>query len=461
MSADFSLRGALTRRLLIALMLLGGSGATATYLLTNSYAGVAYDRALFDSAIALAKQLIVVDGRARLDLPPQAKSVLLADQSDKVVFRAVDLGHARVLDENIDLGAWPANLEPGAAPDYRDVASPWGMLRVVAIEQQLANGERVLVEVGETRNKRDALTRNIVLGLALLVIAMVAMTIVVVRRGTATALAPLARLEIEAASRSVDNLAPLSLQGAPREVLGLIKAINHLMARLEDAIGLQLRFTANVAHQLRTPLAGVRLQAQLGVKSGEVEVQRDALLQIERDAVRTSHMVDQLLSLAKAETEAQATAVRVDLAELGMTVVGRYVRMALEKGIDLGFDGDRHGAFVLGYPALLEEMAGNLVDNAIRYTQAGGRVTVAVHAKGETCELAVSDDGPGIAPEARAQVFERFYRSDTSHGEGAGLGLAIVHEIAERHRATVRIEDGEGGRGSCFRLCFGALRKPG
>lgn len=454
MKADFSLRGALTRRLLVALMLLGGAGAATTYMLTNSYANLAYDRALFDSAVSLAQQVSVTGGHARLDLPPQAKSVLLTDQSDKVVYRAIDLNSGRVLDQNANLGEWDSQPASVNQPMYRDAQTAVGQLRVVAVEQVLSNGDRILIEVGETRHKRDLLTSEILGGLAVLVLGMVTLTIGLVWRGTTTALAPLATLEQEAASRSVDNMAPLNPMGAPREVRGLIEAINRLMARLEGAIGLQQRFTANVAHQLRTPLAGLRLQAQLALKTNDPDAIRRALLEIEHDATRTSHIIDQLLSLAKAEVESSSAAHVLDLAPLVMDVVTRYVPKALEKDIDLGYEGEPHGAPMRGYPTLLEELVANLVDNAIRYTQRGGQVTVSLLYGEDGAELLISDNGPGIAPAERAQVLKRFYRGDTSPGEGAGLGLAIVQEIAERHHAHVLIEDGDGGRGCRFRVSF-------
>jgi two-component system sensor histidine kinase TctE len=389
----------------------------------------------------------------RLDLPPQAKSVLVSDQSDTVVYRAIDLANGRVLDQNASLGSWDRQPMRANIPTYRDATTALGKLRVVALEQVLSNGDRVLIEVGETRHKRDLLTREIILGLAALVLAMVTLTIGLVWRGTATALAPLATLEVEAASRSMDNLAALNPMGAPREVRGLINAINRLMARLEAAIGLQKRFTANAAHQLRTPLAGLRLQAQLALKTDDPAAIRAALVEIEHDAARTAHIVDQLLSLAKAEVEANA-AQRVDLVAIALGVVARYVPKALERQIDLGYEGVRHEIALVGYPALLEELVANLVDNAIRYTQQGGQVTVGLAIVDGLAELTVTDNGPGIAQRDRRQVFERFYRSDTASREGAGLGLAIVHEIAERHRATVGIEDSEAGRGCRFRAVF-------
>ncbi|MBV8658041.1 MAG: sensor histidine kinase N-terminal domain-containing protein [Burkholderiales bacterium] len=458
-----SLRGTLTRRLLLALLSLGGCGALFTYLLTNNYANLAYDRALFDSAVSLAQQVSYSSGDIRLDLPPQARSMLLNDQSDTIVYRAIDLHTGRILDQNADLGPWSADPAHVNQPVYRDAITAAGLLRVVSLEQVLPNGNRVLIEVGETRHKRELLTREILIALAALLITMVTMTIALVWRGTERALAPLHALEAEAASRSMQNLSPLNEAGAPREVRGLIEAINRLMARLEESVELQRRFTANAAHQLRTPLAGLRLQAQLALKADETFTKQQALRDIESNASRTSHIVDQLLTLARAEVAPGVVdhAQQIDLVEIALQVIARHVSLALDRGIDLGFEGDHTAAWISGNPSLLEELIANLVDNAIRYTPRQSSVTVEIERKEKRFDLLVTDNGAGIPPEEREQVFRRFYRSDTAPEGGAGLGLAIVREIAERHQATVVIEDGPDGIGCRFRISFPKLAHPG
>jgi two-component system sensor histidine kinase TctE len=454
--ADYSLRGSLIRRLLMVLLSLGVAGAIFIYGLTSRFGGEAYDRALYDSAVSLTQQVTVHNGKVSLDLPPEARAVLLNDQVDTIVYRAVDLYSGRVLDQNADLGVW--SVQPGAMgePAYRDQASPMGRLRIVAVEQVLANGAHVLIEVGETRNKRDSLTREIALGLAVLMAAMVTMTIILVSRGTTHALAPLTRLEADAATRSMENLAPLNPLGAPREVRGLIEAINRLMTRLGESVAHQRRFTGNAAHQLRTPLAALRLQAQLALKGGDSESQREALLEIEANAARTAHIIDQLLTLARAEGDGAGSeqVEAVQLGELARYVMSRFVRPALDKQIDLGFDGESDIGLVVAYPGLLRELVSNLLDNAVRYTHVGGRINVSVERDAGSLDLLVSDNGPGIDLDEREQVFQRFYRSDTAADGGVGLGLAIVREIAERHHAQVVIEDTRDGAGCCFRVSF-------
>ncbi|MBV8467002.1 MAG: sensor histidine kinase N-terminal domain-containing protein [Burkholderiales bacterium] len=453
--ADYSLRGSLIRRLLLVLLSLGVAGALFIYGLSSRFGGEAYDRALYDSAVSLAQQVTVHNGKVLLDLPPEARAVLLNDQVDTIVYRAVDLYSGRILDQNADLGPW--SVQPGGLgqPFYRDEPSAMGKLRIVGLEQVLGNGAHVLIEVGETRNKRDSLTREIALGLAVLMAAMVTMTIILVSRGTTHALAPLTRLEADAATRSMENLAPLNPLGAPREVRGLIEAINRLMTRLGESVAHQRRFTGNAAHQLRTPLAALRLQAQLALKGGDSATQREALLEIEANAARTAHIIDQLLTLARAEGDGASEQIEaVQLGELARDVMSRFVRQALAKQIDLGFEGQSEVGRVMAYPGLLSELVSNLLDNAIRYTHVGGRVTVSVERDASSIDLLVYDNGPGIELEEREQVFQRFYRSDTAAEGGVGLGLAIVREIAERHHAQVVIEDTRDGAGCCFRVSF-------
>jgi two-component system sensor histidine kinase TctE len=183
----------------------------------------------------------------------------------------------------------------------------------------------------------------------------------------------------------------------------------------------------------------LRLQAQLALKAGDSEAIRQALQEIATDAERTSHIIDQLLSLARAEVDGVAASQmeRVDLAELALEVVSQYVPQALAKSIDLGFEGEHHSPPIAGYRGLLSELVANLIDNAIRYIAVGGCITASLE-----------------DPAERERVFQRFYRGDTASANGAGLGLAIVREIVERHQARVVIEDAPGGVGCQFRVSF-------
>lgn len=449
MAAERSLRRTLTTRLVAALSVIALLGAGVGYALAERYANLAYDRALLDLATSLAQQVVWREGLAHLDLPDSAQRVLLTDQSDQIVYRVTDLEHDKLLGQHGLPQPTRIELPQGAQAQYRDLPSVLGQLRLIRIAPTLSAGGRVLIEVGETRHKRDTLIRDVLFGLVALMGVLMVVSVGILWRGIASGLAPLAALEAEAARRSLENLAPLEPGVAPREVRGLIHAINLLMARLDEAIGMQRRFTANAAHQLRTPLAALRLQAQLALKDERIVSAHGVLGEIEQSALRASHTAEQLLSLARAEAGLALAAGNqtLDLAALARITTERMVPAALARGIDLGYDGEEEARGFKGNPGLLQEMLGNLIDNACRYCPSGSWVTVALHRQPGAWLLSVLDNGPGIPEALREQVFQRFFRGDNLPVEGAGLGLSIVREIAERHGGLVRIEAGPQGAG--------------
>jgi two-component system sensor histidine kinase TctE len=247
-------------------------------------------------------------------------------------------------------------------------------------------------------------------------------------------------------------LSPIDEQRVPDEVAPLVRAINDLLARLDSSMSRQKHFLADAAHQLKTPLAGLRTQAELvqreidAGRSSPDELKR-SLAQIARASERAAHMVNQLLSMARAEDAEQALKREpLDLAEIAIDTVRDFVPRALERRIDLGYDGvvpDDSRLRVKGQPVLLGELIRNLVDNALLYTPAGGLVTVRVVEDpfGQVVVLQVEDTGPGIAPGERDKVFQPFYRSLGSGVEGSGLGLAIVKEIVQQHEAELTLDD--------------------
>jgi two-component system sensor histidine kinase TctE len=243
--------------------------------------------------------------------------------------------------------------------------------------------------------------------------------------------------------------------GKPVEVMPLIGALNRLLSRLNAAIESQQRFIANAAHQLRTPLAGLKTHAELARRQPSTVELKSLLDMIAGETERTSHLVNQLLTLARAEPGETAGRQPVNLHEIIGRDVRTWVQRAVGKNIDLGFE--LEDAWVLGEPLLLRELFANLLDNALAYTQLGGRVTVRTAAReGETI-LEVEDNGPGIPEAEREKVFERFYRIAATGGEGCGLGLSIVAEIAERHGGRVELTPPPGGRGTLMRAVFPRL----
>ncbi len=273
-----------------------------------------------------------------------------------------------------------------------------------------------------------------------------------VRRG----LAPLDALAADVATRSAQSLAPVPEGEVPEEVRPLVQSLNGLLARLGNAMAGQRAFVADAAHELRTPLTALRLQMQLMGRAHDEAERQSALADLETGLARAAHLVDQLLTLARQEPAGTepAPALPCDLAALAREVVAARMPLAIEARIDLGV---KAGAAlqVMGDHTSLAVLLGNLVDNALRYTPAGGTVDVETGADGGVPMIAVCDNGPGIAVEERGRVFDRFYRVPGSPGTGSGLGLAIVRQIADRHGASVSLDDRSGG-GLCVRVRFAA-----
>ncbi len=445
-----SLRSRLTQRLALVLAGVGVIGTIAAYWLASSYANLAYDRALSDDVLTLAGQISMEQGRIQVALPDAALKWLLADEGELVLFRVTDLRSMTVLAAKGDLGPIPVNFAANGQAAYREIESGGRRVRVSYMRHLVdPNDVPVLIEIGETTRKRDKLTRSILGATVIFMAAMIAVAVGLVRHGVRTALAPLNLLEAEVAQRSGTELTPLDPLHAPEEVRGLIDAINRLMARVSSVVESQSHFIANAAHQLRTPLAGLNLQAQRAKKAGNAETVGACLADVEASAARASHLIEQMLVLAKAEAVDPTTDGQpVNLGAVARQVIERFLPLADQRRMDLGYDGNAEDLYVAGNEMLLAEMIGNLVDNALRYGRDGGRATIETRRDGNDALVSVTDNGPGFADADQEQVFTRFYRSDSSARGGAGLGLAIVREIAERYHGRMALysKPGEGCR---------------
>jgi two-component system sensor histidine kinase TctE len=454
-----SLRVSLTRRLALALAVIGVFGTIVAYVLGAKYANLAYDQALLDDVATLASQVSVDDaGVIQVNLPTAALKWLLADEGEVVLYRVTDLRSGAIVVANGELGTIPADPDISGQSAYRDFTNGDRSLRVGYTRLVLDPGDvSALIEIGETTGKRDRMTRRILAGTALFMATVVAVAVTLVWRGVATALAPLKLIEAEASRRSGTELTPLDPLHGPEEVRGLIEAVNRLMARVSSVMESQSHFIANAAHQLRTPLAGLRLQAQLASKATRPEAMRASLAEVEASAARAAHLIDQILVLSRAEAaETAASDQTIDLAIIARQVIERNLALADRRNIDLGYEGGADNLEVLGNEVLFAELLGNLVDNALRYGREGGRVTVEAREVGDDVVLAVSDEGAGFDAVDLERVFTRFYRPDSSPTGGAGLGLAIVREIAERYQGRLTLES-EPGKGSRFELRFSGI----
>lgn len=259
------------------------------------------------------------------------------------------------------------------------------------------------------------------------------------------ALKPLEQLRHEIGERDVASLHALDTRSLPEELIPLASALNALLARLEGALALQRRFIADAAHELRTPLTAVRLQAQLAEQASAPQERQAALTQLIAGVDRATHLVQQLLDMARLAPAANACQrVPVALDDLVRAVVEEFSTQAEARAIDLGV-GRCAPLTILADPGALRVLMSNLVDNALRYTPAGGRVDVEVSAGEDGAVISVIDNGPGIPAAARERVFERFCRLAPADIPGSGLGLAIVRDIVTLHDGTIRLEDTPGG----------------
>jgi len=257
--------------------------------------------------------------------------------------------------------------------------------------------------------------------------------------------------------RSHLDLSPIDMHDVPGEVRPLVDEVNELMARLGRTFDFQSRFVADAAHQLKTPVSGLKAQIELALRENDPERVRHSLAQLYISADRLSRLVRQLLSLARNEPGAlDAMQLQpLDLNAYALEVSMDWVPQALKRDIDLGFEGVEHPLVINADRDRLRELINNLIDNAIRYSQPSGRVTVRVsQSEGDHCRLAISDDGPSVPVEERARIFERFHRLLGTQEDGSGLGLAIVSEIATLHGARITLEEDIDGVGNTFSVFF-------
>jgi signal transduction histidine kinase len=430
-----SLSRTLLAWLLPPLVIVGVVAASGAYVFMERRLTAAYDQDLGDIARAIVPYLRDNDGEVLLAFTEQADAILRADSRDQIFYAVKDAAGKLIAGD----GALPV-----PQPFNDDVPLFWNdvrqgeRIRAVALVGYIA-GTTVMVVAAETMNKRDSASRDAMFSaiapVALLSLAAVAALFFGVRRG----LGPVERLREQLLSRSHVDLGPVDESHAAEELKPLVHALNEMLGRLNTAQSSQARFIANAAHQLRTPIAGLVTQIDLA-RSGGPEGQTH-LEHARAAAARLARLAQQILSLAAADPISNPAPAReaCDLAEIVTEHAGEWLRASPK--VEMEFDLRR--APVNGNALLIGELASNLVDNAARY---GARnVKVATRAGGAWSILEVEDDGPGIPPQERTRIFERFHRLAGAPSEGSGLGLAIVAEIAQRHGAAVGVDDSRAG----------------
>ncbi|HJV74874.1 MAG TPA: sensor histidine kinase N-terminal domain-containing protein [Noviherbaspirillum sp.] len=475
-----SLFGEILDWMLVPLLLLWPMSIAITYLVAKSIANYPFDRALDDRAIVLAQQVKEVNGKVISQLSPSARDVLRADDVDYVYFQVLG-PRGELIDGDRDLPTPPAEDErlPVGSAQFRNDTMRGSEVRIAYMHVDLRRSRPghatpkepvvALVQVAETLDKRAHLVNEIIKGVILPQFIILPIALALVWFALSRGLSPLAELQRRIGARRSDDLSPIQSGQVPEEITPLVRSFNELLERLSQSIEMQKRFIADAAHQMKTPLAGMRMQSELALReTDQAEIHR-SLEQLSKSSESATRLVNQLLALARTENlTPQANAfVPLELCELARNVVQDWVQASFTHRIDLGFEQPGHPIMVLGNPVMLRELLSNLIDNALRYTPSGGSVTVRVRANAvdEQAILEVEDTGPGIPPAERSHVFERFYRILGSNVEGSGLGLAIVREIAQRHDATIDIFNNPHSRdpkfpGSLFRVTLRMEQRP-
>lgn len=423
------------------LLFLWALSVVMTYQVANSVANQPYDEQLANDARAVAQLLTMSKGKAALSYQGVARDLLRVDSRDRIFYQVIGFDGQMVAgDVDIPWDDLPEVGEPGSVK-FRDEEIGGEEVRVAYGYFPIADtGRLALVQIAETRKKRQGLAASMVSGVIVPQFVIVPLAVLLVYLGLARGITPLHRLQQELRKRSPSDLTPVSVEGIPEEIRPLIESMNGVMKRLDDNLYAQRRFIADAAHQLKTPLTGLRTQTELALRETDPQALLRALRNVGVSAERLSHLTQQLLSLARAEatTEQAARFLPMDLRDLARSVVEPWVDQALQKSIDLGFEAPDQPVMVVGSEFLLKEALNNVIDNAMKYTPAGGQVTVRVLDQ-DPAQLEVDDSGPGIPDEDRERVFERFFRGMQTAAEGSGLGLAIVREVVEQHGGTVSV----------------------
>ena len=425
------------------------------YFSSQYFINEAFDRSLIRRTYALADRVEVLRGQVQVDLPVAAREMMAFDQEDLLFHRVTD-PHGRVIDGELNMPPLPGTqrFKPGQLIVYDGVKDD-EKVRVAAFALPLAGTSArgvALIQVGETLSHRLAMADRATLAIVIPMLLMTLTAAAAIAYGVGRGLAPVGKLRDRLSARQTFDLSPIPLEGTPAELRPFLDEINSLLQRLSEAVEAQSRFVADAAHQLRTPIAGIRTQAEAALASGRHEDAQHALTRIAQSSQTMGDLVQKLLMLARVDAvENTLRLARLEGVEVVREVAREWVPQALAKGVEIGFEMRDSEAWLMGDAQLLREMLSNLIDNALRY--GGTRITLSVHRSEQGVTWRVADNGPGIPEQQRAAVFAPFHRLSGSV-DGAGLGLTIVKRIADLHGAVVSLDAGEGGKGLLVSVSF-------
>jgi two-component system, OmpR family, sensor histidine kinase TctE len=451
MSTPPSLRRTLLLWLLLPLLLIAPAAAALQYSLTLKPALRAFDRVLGDIVVSIANFVQVGKDGVQFEMNAQTERSLRTAQADAIFY--VVLGPR---------GELLAGDPPLAEPARALAVDEWFFYDAQLFDQAVRVAARGVmcgdavcqVRVAETRSARDSLRNDMLTGIALSLLLFAGAAAVTVLVATARGLRPLQRLSQQLGARSLVDLRPLQAAGVPAEALPVVDAMNRLLVRVQDGSAAQQAFLADAAHQLRTPLATLKTEAELALMQPHPAELAPNLQRINSAATRSARLATQLLTLARSDAAARASlpAETVDLKDLAAQAVDEWVPRAVAAGIDLGFE--LQPARIFGQAFLLREVLANLLHNALTYAGAGAHVTVRSFVAHGVASLEVEDDGPGIPRVDHQRMLQRFQRGAQSVGHGSGLGLAIVGDIVSAHGAQLLLAEGAVGTGLRVRVVF-------
>lgn len=441
----------LLRHVLLPLLWAGIVGAVLMAVVARHFTSQAYDRALLDDALLVAGHVAEREGTLDFRLSPAEMKAVLFDQSESLFFAIYDsqghflAGHA---------GLQGVALTTGVSHAFGELSFQGQRLRTLTLQRERPHSFTVVM--GQTTHSRERILQQVLVFSLVPQLLLLFMLALWLRRNIEKELQPLSDLEQDLSQRDAGDLSPIRVHRGSHDMQRLGEVVNSLFGRIAQGLQAQREFSGNVAHELRTPLAGIRAQAEYALTSPQPEVWREQLQGVLASQSRASHLVDQLLALALvSEAKQMLTLEPVCLTELATQALLRWMPQADQRGVDLGGQGLDVTCWVMGQRALLEGLLDNLIDNALRHGRPdsgrGAQVTVVVSAHGAgpdqaTVSLCVQDNGPGVPQARREQLQSRWMRgTDATTGAGHGLGLSIVSAYARHLGAPLGLADAAGG----------------
>ena len=450
-----SIKSQLLLWLLIPLFALSVGKLAVSHSFASHRSQEIYDELLRNSADSIVARIDDSSGKVSLDFPDWAQTLFRHNEKDKSWYKICQADGTYLLgDKSI-----PSLKSNGAkSVDFGDGIIDGAPVRIISLLHVLPSGKRLIIDIAETCNARKGAAEHVLFTQIWLQCLVVAGGALAVWIGVNRGLAPLTEIQTAMSRRSPFDLRPLKIENAPEEVVPLIQANNQLIQQLKDHLDAQTEFTSNAAHQLRTPLTGLKTYVSLGARLTHDEKVGEIFTQLSSGVNRMTLLVNRLLSLAREEKKMSVLCLdtEIDLNVLAGEAVGDIVEMAIEKDITLEYFPSLNPAMVRGDTESMRELVDNIVHNAIIYTPAKGDIKVSIAAANRV-SFTVEDSGPGISIEQRERVFNRFYRVPGSPGEGSGLGLAIVKEIADTHLATIALSESKQLGGCKITISLAAL----